>query len=74
MSGIVSGTNLIKFYKKIEEQSQKSTKNFYKFLRTFLKTFTINCENVEMWWNLNRNLWKFYKKEKLFWKFLGNYN
>ncbi len=30
--------NLIKFYKKFEEQSQKFKKNFHKFLREFLKT------------------------------------
>ncbi len=40
----------MKFYKKIEEQSQEYEKNFRKFLRKFLKT---------------ENLWKFYKNEKL---------
>ncbi len=50
--------NLIKFYKKIEEQSQK---------------LWIDCENVEMWWNCNENLWKVYKKEKIFWKIWVNY-
>ncbi len=57
---------LIKFYKKFEEQSQKFKKNCRKFLRKFLERWLTDCENDEMWWNINRNLSKFYKKRKKF--------